>query len=302
MRSAYLVPLLEKRGSDGRIHSAFSSARTVTGRLASSEPNLQTIPKESTNALVRSLFVPEPGVELWEFDLSQAELRVAAGFSQDERLIHALENDIDLHSQVAAAIWHDDDFDGFLELLEAGDVTAQKQRGIGKNINYSFQYGVGPAKLAIYLVAGTGLPVTPAVVNEAATILAGYRSTYPGLTRLMNGMTRMADEHGYIPLHVPGRYRRYRGPRYRDTKTYTALNAIVQGGIGEFMKDVHLSIHGPISAYGRICLQVHDSFVMELDPGSGPVVASLLQETADAINPFRMRMLWDAKAWGHGNV
>lgn len=290
MRSAYLVPLLGKRDGADRIHSAFSSARTVTGRLASSEPNLQTIPKESTNALVRSLFVPEPGVELWEFDLSQAELRVAAHFSQDERLMSALDEGRDLHGEVVESIWGTE--------ADLGPMKWERYRTIGKNINYGYQYGMKGRKLAVYLVKGTGLPVTEATVAEANRILAGYDATFPGLARLMSGLARMAEQHGYVPLHVPGRYRRYKGPKYHDRKTYTALNAIVQGGVGEFMKDVHLLAHPRIQEYGRICLQVHDSFVMELDPGSGPVVHELLQQIANDINPFHtMPMLWDAKLW-----
>lgn len=290
MRSAYLVPLLSKRDGADRIHSAFSSARTVTGRLASSEPNLQTIPKESTNALVRSLFVPEPGVELWEFDLSQAELRVAAGFAQDVRLMEALEEGRDLHGEVVESIWGTE--------AELGPMRWEKYRTIGKNINYGYQYGMKARKLAVYLVKGTGLPVTDATIAEANSILAGYEATFPELARLMAGLARMADQHGYIPLHVPGRYRRYRGPKYHDRKTYTALNAIIQGGVAELMKDQHLLIHPWVQDYGRICLQVHDSFVMELEPGAGPVVHAKMQEMMDATNPFRMAMIWDAKQWG----
>lgn len=305
MLSAYLRPLVERQDADGRVHSAFNSARTVTGRLASSDPNLQTIPKESTNALVRSLFIPSDGMELWEFDLSQAELRVAAGYSGDVRLNSALDEGRDLHSEVAASIWWENDIDAFMAALEAGDITAAKQRGLGKNINYSYQYGVGPRKLAMYLVAGTDRVIDEEVVAEARQILDGYAETFVGLSSFMKRITGLVDARGYIPLHVPGRYRRYRGPGYYDRKTYTSFNAIVQGGVGEFLKDIQMAAEPMVDNYGRICLQVHDSMVMELDPGSGPVVASRLQEISDQINPFkitgttrRVPMIWDAKTWG----
>lgn len=290
MISAYLRPLLDKQDDQGRVHSFFSSSRTVTGRLASSDPNLQTIPKQSTNALVRSLFVPAEGYELWEFDLSQAELRVAASLANDTNLQGRLLAGDDLHGVLVERVWGTED--------ELGPMAWEKYRTLAKNVNYGYQYGIQARKLSTYLAKGRA--VTPDDVRQAQMILDGFGQEYPQLARLMSGLQSYADQHGYVPLHVPGRYRRYRGPGYHDYKTYTALNAVVQGGVGEFMKDVQLALAPEMPGLGgRICLQVHDSLVMELAPGQGDVVASLLQTIADDLNPFRMRMLWDAKQWGH---
>lgn len=278
----YYDGLLAKIGNDGRIHSAFNSARTVTGRLSSSDPNLQNIPRPDTNPEVRSVFVPETGMELWEYDLSQAELRVGAGFANEEAMMSAIAEGRDLHGEVAASIW--------------GPDYTSLQRRLAKNLNFGFQYGIGPRKFATYLVQGTGRPVTQAHVDQAADILDGYRRTFPALTRLMSGMQRAADEYGYVPLHVPGRYRRFRGPGY-SVPTYSALNAIVQGGVAEFLKDVMIELDGEIGQYGRVCLQIHDSLVIEVDPGAGPVVGKLLQRIADDLNPFRMPQVFEAKEW-----
>lgn len=279
----YYNGLLDLIGRDGRIHSAFSSTRTKTGRLSSSGPNLQNIPRADTNPEVRSVFLPEDGMELWEFDLEQAELRVMAGFAGETVMADAILNGRDLHGETAASMW--------------GAEFTSLQRRLAKNLNFGFPYGIQARKFANYLVAGTGRPVTEAHVAHAESILASYRDTYPNLTRLMSGLAREAERLGYLPLHVPGRYRRFRGPGY-IVPSYTALNAIVQGGVGEFMKDVMLALHPVIGAYGRVCLQIHDSLVIELVPGTGPLVQKVLQQIADDLSPFRYPMAWSAKQWG----
>ncbi len=296
----YFGPLVNKTGVDGRVHSAFNQARTVTGRLSSSDPNLQNIPTSfSAIASVREVFVAAEGYELWEYDLSQAELRVAASYAKEQWLIDAIERGDDLHSIVAHSIFQPDiTLEQFMEKLEAGDKETKRQRGIGKNANYSFQYGVGPKKFAMYLVSGTGNPITAETIQQAREILDGYRAQSPALTRLMNNLGNVAGQKGWIPLHVPGRYRRYKGPGYHDRKTYTALNAIVQGGVAEFLKDIMLAVEPFVfNLGGRICLQIHDSLVMELAPGTGDLIASRLQSITDQINPFSMPMVWDTKLW-----
>lgn len=292
----YFAPLIEKRDAGNRVHTHFNAHRTVTGRLSSSDPNLQNIPKASTNAEVRAMFIPAPGLELWEFDLAAAEMRVMAGWSQDPALIAAvMDPEIDVHRQTADGIWGAD-------VVGESEDTIEKYRTLAKNVGYGYPYGIGPGKVAVYIVKGTGQPVNEAYIAQGATIIRGYERTYPGLARLMKGMQRVAEQEGYIPLHVPGRYRRYRGPGYRVWETYTALNSAVQGGIGEFMKDVMLEVdrhhlHGGAGCF-RMCLQVHDSLVCEVVPGRAPEVLLTLQEIADRINPFPLRMEWDAKQRG----
>ncbi len=282
--SAYYAPLRDRLGRDGRIHPWFSSTSTVTGRFSCSDPNLQTIPRGDTLAGVRDVFVPAEGYELWEYDLSSAELRVIAGFANEPGMISALEEGRDLHGETAASIFGPD-FTGL-------------QRRLAKNLNYGFAYGIGPEKFATYIVAGTGKPVTPAVVAAARQILDGYRRTYPRLVRLMSHLESVARSEGRIPLHVDGRFRHFRSPGVQ-VGYYTALNAIVQGGIGEFMKEVMVNVEPELKLAGaRLCLQVHDSLVIEVPPGSGRFIAGVLQRIADDLHPFRMRMLWDAAPWG----
>jgi DNA polymerase I-like protein with 3'-5' exonuclease and polymerase domains len=300
---AYYKPLYETIAADGRIHPSFSSTRTVTGRLSCSDPNLMTIPRGDTLHGVRDVFVPDPGYELWEYDLAQAELRVQASFSGDEDLMAALERGEDLHARTATMIW--------------GPDFQPIQRRLAKNLNYGFSYGIGPRKFATYMVAGTPDPVTECDywgwkrwmpskrprqchschVCQAARILDDYRRAMPKLVQLMAGLERIAKDQGYLPLHVEGRYRHFRSPGVL-VPYYTALNAIVQGAVAEFMKDMMLNAEAGLAELGaRLCLQVHDSLVIEVLPGTGPLVQKFLQQVADDLNPFTMRMLFDASPW-----
>lgn len=299
----YYRPLLDTIAEDGRVHPVFSSTRTVTGRLSCSDPNLMTIPRGDTLVGVRDVFVPEPGYELWEYDLAQAELRVQASFCQDPTLMQALKDGADLHSMTATMVF--------------GPEFTGLQRRLAKNLNFGFSYGIGPRKFATYMVAGTPNPVTQCGywdwsrfdstprpracgrchVCQAAEILDQYRQAYPNLVRLMNGLSDIADRDGIIPLHVPGRYRHFRSPGVR-VPGYTALNAIVQGGVAEFMKDVMIAAEPELADMGaRLCIQVHDSLVIEVLPGDGPRVQKLLQGIADDLNPFDMPMLFEGAPW-----
>lgn len=293
--TGYFRPLHTQIGQDGRIHPAFSSVRTVTGRFSCSSPNLQTIPRDDTMPEVRRCFVAEDGWKLYGFDLAQAELRVIAGFANEPAMIEALEEGRDLHSETAASIFGPD----FTPL----------QRRLAKNLNFGFAYGIGPAKFATYIN-----PVPSAAdVEMARYILNGYRKTYPRVSALLDGMERVAKKHGFVPSHVPGRFRHYKGagyhklPPHRKPLTYTAVNFIVQGGIGEFMKDVmnrwyktqrESNTYMPV----RLVLQVHDEFVFEVAKPWVPnadMVKQILQGISDDLSPFKMRMLFETKEWSH---
>ena len=298
--STYFDPLLNAVGDDGRVHSSFSSCRTVTGRLSSSDPNLMNIPRRDTLAGVRDVFVAAPGMELWEFDLNQAELRVAASFCDEDGIMSPILGGRDIHSETALRVFGPD----FTDL----------QRRLAKNLNYGFPYGIGPRKFASYIVKDTGQAVTfcPAwhfdaprgtprchacTVCEAASILDGFRVAMPNLVQMMNHLARYADKHGILPLHVPGRYRRFRAPGRPRVPGYTALNAIVQGGVAEFMKDMMLALDSVSADLGYLVLQVHDSLVLELEPGAGPEALRRINLLSDQINPFKMPMPFDGSPW-----
>lgn len=304
--SSYYRPFVETVGPDGRIHPSFSSCRTVTGRFSCSDPNLQTIPRGDTLVGVRDVFVPDEGFELWEYDLEAAELRVQASLSRDVSLMEALEARVDLHARTATMVWGPD-FTGL-------------QRRLAKNLNYGFSYGIGPRKFSVYMVAGTGQAVTNCEywdwkygvpgrprrcrqchVCQSADILDGYRHASPELVRLMKGLEHIARADGYLELAHAGRYRHFRSPGMQ-VPYFTALNAMVQGGVAETMKDVMLEAEPEFERLGaRLCLQVHDSLVVEVLPGTGEKVQEMLQAVLDDMNVFEMRLLFTAAPWAaHG--
>ena len=300
----YYGPLLSARSpDDGRIHASFSSTRTKTGRLACSAPNLMTIPRGDTLHGVRDVFEPAPGYELWEYDIVSAEVFFMASFSGDPTLCSTLLSGGDLHDTTAAMVF-------------GADFTPL-QRRLAKNLNYGFPYGIGAKKFATYMVAGSPDPVTSCYywewerwdnkprpgrcrvchVCQAADILQGFREAYPRLVALMSGLEKMARKRGVLELHVPGRYRHFKSPGvqvpYRN-----ALNSLVQGGVAEFQKDMMLLIEPELVEVGaRLCLQVHDSFVIEVQPGTGQLVGDIIKTISDEINPLDLPISWSAGPW-----
>lgn len=280
--SAYYDPMLRYVDKHGRIHPAFQANGTKTGRLSCKEPNLQTIPRESTNADIRRCFVPAEGKELWEYDLANAELRIISSFAREPAMMQALENDEDLHTDTA------------LEVFGSGFTDQDRQTA--KNINYTAPYGGGPKPVARYMVKGTGQKIDKAVLFRAEQALHRWRQKNPRIYRLMNYLEAVVRRDGILPLHVEGIYRRFRSNGVM-VPYYHALNAAVQGGIGQLMRDIML-IAADEGVDGTLCLQVHDSLVYEVTPGNGPKVQRQLQGILERINPFDITMRFDAKEWG----
>ena len=160
--SAYLLPLLDRLGSDGRVHPSFNAHRVVTGRLSCSDPNLMTIPREGTNSAVRDLFEPEPGMVFVAADLPQAELRVAASLANEALWLESFKRGDDLHQTMADAMGVD--------------------RYVAKTANFALLYGAGPYKLAETLARGTGHGPN---IYGATVAVASYWKAAPNIHRLM---------------------------------------------------------------------------------------------------------------------
>jgi DNA polymerase I-like protein with 3'-5' exonuclease and polymerase domains len=278
----YYDAMLRYADDEDRVHTNFNSARTVTGRFSSSNPNLQNIPRSDTDPLVKSMFRPTPGYELWEFDLSQAELRVWASLANDRTMMRDIEA-ADMHSLTADSIFGDHE---------------QAHRQLAKNLNYGVPYGIGPKKFASYLVAGTGRKPGPAEVYRAREIIAGHRDTYPQAHRLIKVLSRFAEREHFVPLHKPGRFRRFRG-MFAHVPSYHAISGVVQGGVAELMKDVMLEVEPVLDSFGmRMVLQVHDSLWIETPPKGMDTALEMLEKVTADVSPFRMEMPWDSKQLG----
>lgn len=271
---AYWLPLLDRIGDDGRIHPSLNPWRTVTGRLSCSGPNLQTIPRESTSSAIREVFIPEAGTVLTEFDLSQIEVRVAAAISKEPALLSVYEAGLDVYQSLADEIGVD--------------------RQTAKTVILSAQYGVGPRKLAQTLARGTGKAPD---VQRARGILRRYWSTYRNLDRLMRGLEAQAKTRGYLPLWSPGRRRLFRSPSNPYPRYYSALNAAIQGGAAELLKDILLEIEPAIEDVGRIVLTVHDSVVIEHTPGAEAGISDALDAITKDCSPYAIETPWAAKRW-----
>lgn len=273
---AYYLPLLDRIGPDGRIHPSLNPWRTVTGRFSMSGPNLQTIPRESTAAEIRKVFIPADGLVLTEWDLSQIEVRVAADMSQEPTLLRVYENDEDVYLALAA------------------DMNVD--RATAKVLVLMMQYGAGPAKIAVQLARGTGKPPD---VAKARKLFKSYWRTYPRLHRLMDGMTEMARRRGYIPMWREGHRRLFKSPHNLWPRYYSALNAAIQGGAADLLKDVLLELEPEVEALGlgRVVLTVHDSVLGEHEPGAEGQISKLIDEITHDVSPYDIATPWEAKAW-----
>lgn len=275
---AYYLPLLDRVGIDGRIHPSLNAFRTVTGRFSCSGPNLQTIPRESTASEIRKVFIAADGMTLTEWDLSQIEVRIAADMSREPALLAVYEENGDVYQALADEI----------------GVT----RDVAKTTILSAQYGVGAKTLSKRLAQGTGEKPD---VAAAKRVLTSYWQTYPQLRRLMHGLEEVSKRRGYLPLWKPGRRRRFRSPHLQFPKWYTALNAAIQGGAAEMLKDVLLALEAGLAAadfQARIVLTVHDSIIIEHEPGIEPLVDRMLEEITRDCSPYtRLPTPWDRKPW-----
>jgi DNA polymerase I len=250
LKSTYLDALGEHiNPHTGRVHSTFSQTGVATGRLASSEPNLQNIPVDKFR--VRSAFKPTQGYVFLSADYSQIELRILAHVSQDETLLKAFKENQDIHALTAAGLFE----------VHRSEVT-HEQRQIGKRINFSILYGLTAHGLAQDLEIPHSL---------AKQYIEKYMAQYPGVVAWMEKVIEETKRKGYVQT-AWGR-RRYLPGIYEKNKTLydlarrVAINTIPQGTASEIMKWGMLQLDKVLSEYGlgaRMVLQIHDELLLEV--------------------------------------
>jgi DNA polymerase-1 len=275
--------LLDHVDTAGRVHTSFKVNGTVTGRWSSSDPNLQQIPKESTNKDAKKLFVARPGYELVMFDLASAELRVAASLAGDTDMMAALdEPGRSFHKETAASVF---------------DSADEPFYTLAKNLNYGIPYGIGPKRFASYIAKGLAQKQTTRHYGQAKAAIDAHRLAWPVLHQAIRNCTEYADLTGRLPLGWPGRIRHFTSASMAwPVPGYQAFNSAVQGGVALFMNDVLLAVEAPAAALGAdLLLAVHDEFWFEAPIGTKYRLAEVLQATADAVNPFKLRMLFGIK-------
>lgn len=257
LKSTYVDGLIPKLYNN-RLHPSFHLHRTATGRLSSSDPNLQNIPRTSS---IRKLFVAPAHHTLLVADYDQIELRVMAMFSQDKRLLHTFANDEDIHTATASAVFK----------KKPEDITSE-ERQIGKGVNFLTAYGGGSMKLARV----TGIPK-----HEAEDILDSYYKSFAELTAWKRQLINKAKKDGYVST-LYGRRRRLpdltsKNDELRSRAERQAVNAVVQGTAADICKQAMIDVHRAMKGTSvKLLVQVHDELVAALDE----------TEMSDILNPF----------------
>ncbi|MFH1144453.1 MAG: DNA polymerase I [Candidatus Eisenbacteria bacterium] len=260
----------------GRIHARFHQTVTATGRLSSSDPNLQNIPVRSAlGREIRRAFVADEGKVFLSADYSQIELRVLAHLSADETLCEAFRKGADIHRTTAARVAG----------IPEAEVTPD-QRGRAKTINFGVIYGMGAVRLAAEL----GIPQ-----REAAAFIESYFAALPGMKSYMEGCVDAARRSGYAQTLL-GR-RRYLPdlgadhPRQRAAAERMALNATVQGSAADLIKIAMIRMHERLRAGHpgtRMLLQVHDELLFEAPAADAAEIAREIRVQMETVMELRV--------------
>ncbi len=252
-----------------RVHTSFNQTVAATGRLSSSDPNLQNIPARSEQGRqIRQAFIPREGWQLLTADYSQVELRLLAHFSGDEQLIRAFAEDRDIHGSVAAEIFK----------VPEAEVTPV-QRRMAKTVNFGVIYGISPHGLAVRL----GMPR-----KEAETFIDAYFARYPKVLAYQDDLLANARRTGYVGT-ILGRRRKFDPSGIRERSSYQnrtsaereAINMEIQGSAADLMKLAMLGVYRRLKAgkfQAKMLLSVHDELVFEVPPKELAKVAALVRE------------------------
>jgi DNA polymerase-1 len=282
LRSTYTDKLPEMVNPDtGRVHTSYHQAGAATGRLSSSDPNLQNIPIRSEEGRrIRTAFVAPAGRKLVACDYSQIELRIMAHLSGDAALVRAFESGADIHRATAAEV--------FGKPLD--EVTPNERRA-AKAINFGLMYGMGAFGLARQLGIGRG---------EAQDYIALYFSRYPGVRDFMERTREQARERGYVET-VFGRrlaldYIHSRNAAQRAGAERAAINAPMQGTAADIIKRAMVDIDAWLAGQGGralMLMQVHDELVFEVDEAFLPTLLAEAPARMAAAAELRVPLVVD---------
>ncbi|AZE08403.1 DNA polymerase I [Pseudomonas chlororaphis subsp. aureofaciens] len=256
LKSTYTDRLPEQiNPRTGRIHTSYHQAVASTGRLSSSDPNLQNIPvRTAEGRRIRQAFIAPPGYKLLAADYSQIELRIMAHLSRDEGLLNAFRNNLDVHTATAAEVFK----------VELKDVSSDQRRS-AKAINFGLIYGMGAQKLGKDIGVDT---------KTAKAYIDTYFARYPGVREYMDRTRAQAAEQGYVEtlfgrrLYLPEI--NSNKPQERAGAERTAINAPMQGTAADIIKKAMVAVDNWLATSGldaKVILQVHDELVLEVREG-----------------------------------
>ncbi|HLD95847.1 MAG TPA: DNA polymerase I [Alphaproteobacteria bacterium] len=248
-----------------RVHTTYSLSATSTGRLASSDPNLQNIPiRQEDGRLIRKAFIAPKGYKIVSFDYSQIELRLLAHVAQIETLIHAFKSKEDCHTLTASQVFN----------VPKDQVTSDLRRK-AKAINFGIIYGISAYGLSQQLGIST---------SEASFLIKAYFERYPGIQAYMEAMKQEAKQKGCVTtpfqrrLHIPGILDK--NPGMRQFSERQAINAPLQGGNADLIKLAMIQVHHKLKSLNlktTMLLQVHDELVFEIPESELDQVVPLIQ-------------------------
>lgn len=289
LRSTYVDSLIDLvHRETGRVHTSFKQDVAATGRLSSTEPNLQNIPVRTDEGReIRAAFVAgEPGWKLLTADYSQIELRVLAHFSGDQALQRAFAADEDIHAMVASEVYG----------VPLDQVTRQLRRA-AKAVNFGVVYGQSPFGLA------KALDIDKA---EAAAFIEAYFARYPGVENFMRRTLGECRKKGYVST-ILGRRRAVRGvrdssslgdSRQRNLPERIAVNTVIQGSAADLIKKAMIQVHARIQREklrARLLLQIHDELVLEAPGEDIERLAMLVRQEMESVERLAVPLKVDVK-------
>ena len=281
LKSTYLDSLPQLADSEGRVHTTFNQVGTATGRLSSTNPNLQNIPiRTAVGREIRAAFVAAPGNLLMSADYSQIELRLMAHFSQDPLLLNAYRTGQDIHTLTAA------------EVFGVDPATMSKEtRNRAKAVNFGIVYGISPFGLAAQL----NIPQ-----SEAKLYIETYFERYAGVRRFIDALLDGVRREGAVRTYF-GRVRpipdiQSRNPNMRGFAERTAVNTPLQGTAADLIKLAMIKIDAAITARklrSRMTLQVHDELLFDVIPDEAEELEQLVQQEMEHVAEFDVPIVAD---------
>lgn len=281
LKSTYADGLAGFIQTDGRIHGTFNQTITATGRISSTEPNLQNIPiRTELGRLLRKVFVPEKGYVFVDADYSQIELRILAHCSGDEQLIQAYREARDIHRITASQVFH----------IPFDEVTDLQRRN-AKAVNFGIVYGISSFGLS------QDLSITR---KEAAQYIENYFQTYPGIKTFLDESVENAKEHGYA-VTLYGRRRpvpelKSSNFMQRNFGERVAMNAPIQGTAADIMKIAMLGVNRELknrNMKSRLILQVHDELLIEAYQDEVEEVQTILKDQMEHAAELKVPLIVD---------
>ncbi len=278
LTSTYTTGLLKVIGPDGRVHSTFNQTETRTGRISSTEPNVQNIPvRTPQGSRLREFFIPREDWVLVDADYSQIELRLLAHIANDQHMLQAFRDGEDIHRRTASQVLG----------IPAGQITPQ-QRSSAKAINFGIVYGISAFSLSQDIHVS---------VPQAKAYIDAYLANFSGVAQYMTDIVEFAKEHGYVETLYHRRRElgdiRSSNRNVREGAKRIALNTPIQGTAADIIKLAMVRVHRRLEQEGlkaRLILQVHDELMVECPPQEEESVKKLLKEEMEHAADLKVKL------------